>query len=47
MLQQALSAQLDRNPEPKWHPAATLAFVVGTCGTFWTVVGFGVANLVH
>ena len=29
----------------KWPPIATLAFVVVTCGAFWTAVALGVSRL--
>jgi hypothetical protein len=31
--------------EGKWHPAASLGFVLLTCGGFWTAVAVGVSYL--
>jgi hypothetical protein len=42
-LQAQLSADLDARG--RWPPLATLAFVVGTCGGFWTAVAWGVSRL--
>ena len=44
MLQQALSAELHPELEAKWHPAATIGFVVVTCGAFWATVAIAVAR---
>ena len=30
----------------KWPPLATLAFIVVTCGAFWTAVILGVSQLI-
>ena len=37
-LQQFLEAELAAPPVRKWPPAATLAFIVLTCGGFWAAV---------
>ncbi len=37
----------DLTQRGKWPPLATLGFVVGTCGGFWTLVAWGVARLAH
>jgi len=42
ILQQTLSAELSEPEVRKWPPAATVAFVVATCGAFWALVGFGI-----
>jgi hypothetical protein len=47
MLQQALSAEMAERPGEavrKWPPAAAAAFIVLTCGAFWTVVAIGLAR---
>lgn len=47
MLQRALGAEMSAvaQAEPgKWPPAATLAFIVVTCGGFWAAVAMGVAR---
>ena len=31
----------------KWHPAATLGFVVVTCGGFWAVLAMTVTHLLN
>jgi hypothetical protein len=49
LAQQALIASLWGAPSPqeeiKWSPRRTLAFVVLTCGGFWTLVMVGAARL--
>ena len=42
-LQQSLADDLQVR-EDKWPPAATLAFILVTCGTFWTAVAWLVAR---
>ena len=32
--------------ERRWPPAATLGFIVATCGSFWLCAGFVVSRLV-
>lgn len=41
-LQRSLEARLAR-ADGKWSSRRTLAFIVGTCGVFWTVVALGIA----
>jgi len=43
-MQARLAQQLDG--EGRWHPLATLGFVVATCGGFWTVAAWGVSRLI-
>lgn len=43
-LQRALEARLSKSEE-KWSGRRTLAFIVGTCGVFWTVVALGIATV--
>jgi hypothetical protein len=43
ILQQALEGGLAEPEVKKWPPAATLAFILITCGAFWALVGFGVS----
>ncbi len=42
-LQQSLADDL-MDPEVKWPPAASLAFILVTCGGFWTVVAWTVSR---
>lgn len=47
-LQMALASEYEPHPLPevrKWHPAATLGFILVVCGGFWTAVGLAVAFL--
>ncbi len=42
-----LQAQLEAefSSDRRWPPAATLAFVLATCGGFWSLVAWGVSSL--
>lgn len=42
-LQAQLAAEFSN--EKRWPPAATLAFVLATCGGFWSLVAWGVSSL--
>jgi hypothetical protein len=42
-LQQALHAEVAAPEVKKWPPAATLGFIVVTCGAFWGLVALGLA----
>ncbi len=46
MLQQALAAEiLPAEPERKWPAAATLGFIVMTCGAFWATVAVALTRV--
>ena len=46
MLQQALAAEiLPIEPERKWPAAATLGFIVMTCGGFWATVAVALTRV--
>ena len=46
LLPDALSANA-MDIDGKWHPAATLGFVVVTCGGFWGVLALTVGHLLN
>jgi len=46
LLPDALSADA-MDIDGRWHPAATLGFVVVTCGGFWAVLAVTVTHLLN
>jgi hypothetical protein len=48
-LQKSLIPEVANASEPaiegKWHPAASLGFILLTCGGFWTAVAVGLSHL--
>ena len=47
-LQNELLSRLSQDEtEAKWSPRKTMLFLVGTCGSFWAVVGWCAYSLLH
>jgi len=40
-------AEIGMEIEGKWHPAATLSFILVTCGGFWAVLAMTVTHLLN